>query len=75
MHSLVEVEIGTHLIFRLKHFLDRGELKRPQKSVNLVTHEMFRNYIHDVTLLIMQMYDDDDDLATLLLFNYYIRKL
>ena len=33
------------------------------------------NYIHDITLLIMQIYNDDDDLATLLLFNYHIRKL
>ena len=63
------------VIFRFKRFLDHGELQRPQKSVNLVTHVMFRNYSHDVTLLIMQIYDDDDDLATLLLFNYYIRKL
>ena len=36
-------------------------MQRPQKSVNLVTHVMFQNYIHDVTLLIMQIYDDDDD--------------
>jgi len=38
-------------------------LQRPKKSVNLVTHVMFFwNYIHDVTLLIMQIYDDDDDI-------------
>ena len=40
--------------------LDRGELQRPKKSVNLVTHVIFWNYIHDVTLLIMQIYDDDE---------------
>ena len=27
---------------------------------------MYRNYIHDVTLLIMQIYDDDDDLGDVL---------
>ena len=27
-----------------------------------LTHVMFWNYIHDVTLLIMQIYDDGDDL-------------
>ena len=43
--------------------LDRGELQRPKKSVNLVTHVMFWNYIHDVTLLIMQIYDDDVEVA------------
>ena len=47
--------------FRLKRLLDRGELQRPKKSVNLGTHVMYWNYIHDVTLLIMQIYDDDDD--------------
>ena len=36
-------------------------MQRPQKFVNFVTHVMFQNYIHDVTLLIMQIYDDDDD--------------
>ena len=48
-------------MFRLKRFLDPEELQRPQKSINLVTHVMFWNYIHDVTLLIMQIYDDDID--------------
>ena len=54
------------MIFRLKRFLDCGELQRPQKSGYLVTHVMFWNYIHDVTLLIMQKYEDDDDLEYLI---------
>ena len=51
------------------------KMARHSKILDENVNKMFRNYVHDVTLLIMQIYDDDDDLATLLLFNYYIRKL
>ena len=57
--------------FQVKSFSGSWRVAETQKSVNLVTHVIFWNYIHDVTLLIMQIYDDDDDVEVAFPFGIH----